>query len=70
MAIQLEKSGDRTFIRTVPEDLATGKPKDYQELGLCLALVVLVGWALYAGLHNLDWPAIGHTFKVFLAAIR
>ena len=68
MAGQFEKSGSLTMERGL-EVPAAEKPKAYEELGLCLALIAMVGWALYAGLHTLDWQAIGHAFKAVLSAI-
>lgn len=68
MGTQLGKSGSLTLNRG-PQAQAAEKPKSYEELGLCLALVLMVGWALYAGLHNLDWAAVGHVIKVILATI-
>lgn len=70
MAAQSQRLGDVTMMRGGPEAQAKEKPRNHEELGLVLVLFALVAWALYAGLHALDWPAVGHAFKVFLAAIR
>ncbi len=69
MGTPLEKSGHLMFDRGGPDGPATQKPKNYEELGLCLALIALVAWALYASLNTLDWQAVGHAFKAFLSVV-
>lgn len=66
MATQFEKRGGLTLPRSGPESLAPDKPKAHEELGLCVALVVLLVWALYVGLGGVDWTAVSHTFRTLL----
>lgn len=67
MAMHSDKRGGAAFSRGGSEVMATEKPKGNEELGLCLALLVLLVWALYVGLHGVDWSALGHTFGALLA---
>ena len=68
MAMQSEKSGSLAPGRG-PAFAAPEKPKRGEELGLCLALIVLLGWALYVGLGGVDWSAVGHTVRALVAWI-
>lgn len=69
MAVQSGKAGSLALGRGGMEGPAAEKPKGHEELGLCLALIVLLGWALYVGLGGVDWSAVGHTFKALMAWI-
>lgn len=69
MAMQSDRAGSLALGRGGPEIAATEKPKRHEELGLCLALIVLLGWALYVGLGGVDWSAVGHTFRALVAWI-
>ncbi len=69
MAMQSEKAGGPMLPRGGAGALAAEKPKSHEELGLCLALVVLLGWALFVGVRAVDWSAVSHTFKSLLAFI-
>lgn len=69
MAMQSKKVDPFAPAQAVPEGLAPEKPKGHEELGLCLALVVLLGWALFVGLRGVDWSALGHSFSSLLAWI-
>jgi hypothetical protein len=69
MATQVGKAGDMTFGRGT-ENIAAEKPKSYQDLGLCLALVVLLVWALFVGFRGVNWPAVSHAFRALVALIR
>jgi hypothetical protein len=69
MAMQLEKSGGVAIVRGGREGSAAEKPKYHDELGLCLALILLLAWALFLGLHTLDWAAVTHAVKVFLGVL-
>lgn len=46
------------------------KPRGHEEMGLCLALIVLLGWALFVGLRGVNWSALGHSFSSLMAWIR
>lgn len=69
MAMQSEKRGGFALSRGGSEVAATEKPKEHQEMGLFVAFVILLGWAVYVGLHGVNWSAIGHTFSSLLAWI-
>ena len=69
MAMQSEKTGGLTLSGGGPGVAATEKPKGHEELGLCLALVVLLAWALFVGVRAVDWSAVSHTFRAILALI-
>lgn len=69
MATQSERLSDLKFDRRGTGSRAAEKPKTNEEMGLCLVLIALVAWALFAGLRTVDWPAVGHTFQAILAWI-
>ncbi len=69
MATQSEKMGGLGFSGGNQGVAAAEKPKKHEELGLCLALVVLLGWALFVGVRAVDWSALSHTFKAILALL-
>jgi hypothetical protein len=69
MAMKSEKSGGLTLTRNGLQDLQEEKPKSYQDLGLCVTLVVLLAWALVVSVRAVNWPAIGHAFSSLLAWI-
>ncbi len=69
MAMQSEKTGGSMLSRDNGGAVAAEKPKTHEELGLCLALVVLLGWALVVGVRSVDWVAVSHTFRSILAFI-
>ncbi|MGA8185419.1 MAG: hypothetical protein WB819_17460 [Terriglobia bacterium] len=70
MAMQSEKTGGLKLSGGSPGVAATEKPKGQEELGLCLALVVLLAWALFVAVRAVDWSAVSHTFGVLLAWFR
>jgi len=70
MASQAGKSRALTFGRSGADGFAQEKPKGYEDIGLLLALVVLLGWALVVGLGGVDWPALGHALRALVAYIR
>ncbi len=69
MAIRLERSGGLIFIKGAPEDPATGKRRS-RNLGLWLALIILVMGMLFVPSNGLSWAAVSHTFKAFLAVVQ
>ncbi len=68
MATQVGKPGGMTLGRGA-ESIADEKQKSYQDLGLCLALFVLLAWALFVGLRGVNWSAISHAFRAVMALI-
>ena len=52
MSTQVGKPGGPMLTRGDVESLAPEKPKGRQELGLCLAPIALLAWALFVGLHG------------------
>jgi hypothetical protein len=69
MATQSQKTGGPTLYRDSSGALAPEKPRKHEELGLCLALVVLLAWALFVGLRGVDWSALGHSVSSLVAWI-
>jgi hypothetical protein len=69
MAMQSDKTDGSVLSRGGAGALAAEKPRSHEELGLCLALVVLLGWALFVGVRAVDWAAVSHTFRSLLAFI-
>ena len=67
MVKQSEKMDGMRLSGGSPGVAATEKPKGHEELGLCLALVVLLGWALFVVVRAVNWSAVSHTFGVLLA---
>lgn len=67
MAMQSKKAGSLTFSRGGTEITAAEKPNGHQDMYLCVALVVLLAWALYVGLGGVNWSALGHTFGTVMA---
>jgi hypothetical protein len=67
MAMQSEKTGGLALSGGSPGVAAAEKPKKHEELGLCLAFVVLLAWALFVGVRAVNWAAVSHTFKAILA---
>lgn len=65
MAAKFDKAGSMASGRGGAEVAAAEKPRAHEELGLCLALVVLLAWALYVGLGGVNWSAV----KAFLSVI-
>lgn len=65
MAMQSGKANDLALPRSGSAASAAEKPRGHEELGLCLALVVLLAWALYVGLGAVNWAAV----KALLAVI-
>ena len=70
MATQVGKPGGMTFGRGRSDELAQEKPKSYQDLGLCLALFLLLAWALVVGFRGVNWPAVSHAFQAIVAMIH
>ncbi|HET9180119.1 MAG TPA: hypothetical protein VFQ24_17325 [Terriglobia bacterium] len=68
MATQADKSGG-VALGGGAQNFAKEKPKSYEDWGLLLALVVLLGWALFVGLRGVDWPALSHTLRALVAYI-
>ena len=69
MAMQSERTDRLAFPGGGPGGPATEKPKGHEELGLCLALVLLLAWALFVGISAVDWSAVSHTFRAWLTLI-
>lgn len=69
MATQFGKSRGLTFGRSDAQEFAKEKSKGYEDLGLLIALIVLLGWALFVGLRGVDWPALSHTLRALVAFI-
>ncbi|HEX5412009.1 MAG TPA: hypothetical protein VFZ27_09115 [Terriglobia bacterium] len=69
MASQAGKSGGLTFGRGDAQEFAKAKQRGHEDIGLLLALVVLVIWALFVGLRGMDWPALSHTVSALVAYI-
>jgi hypothetical protein len=69
MATQVGKAGGMTLGRGA-EGIAEEKLKSYQDVGLCLTLIVLLAWALFVGLEGVNWPAISHAFRALVAFVR
>ena len=69
MAVEVEKSGRLMMTHGEAHVRATEPPKSYEELGLCVALLALLVWALFVGLSSVNWSAIGHVFNVIAAAL-
>lgn len=62
-----KKAGGPAIGRGGPGALAAEKPNGHEDMYLCVALVVLLAWALYVGLGGINWSALGHTFGTVLA---
>ena len=69
MASQAGKAGRFALGRGGAQEFAKEKSKGYEDLGLLLALIVLLGWALFVGLRGVDWPALSHTLRALVAFI-
>ena len=69
MAMQSQKLDPFAPDRGVQAGPAAEKPRKNEDLGLCVALVVLLGWALFVGLRGVDWSALGHSFSSLMAWI-
>lgn len=69
MAVEVGKSGGLMMSRGAAHVRATEPPKSYEELGLCVALVALLVWALIVGLGSVNWSVVGHVFNVIVAAL-
>lgn len=67
MTTQASKAGG--LVLGGAQNFAKEKPKSYEDWGLLLALVVLLGWALFVGLRGVDWPALSHTLRALVAYI-
>jgi hypothetical protein len=70
MATQVGKPGGPMLTRGGLDDVAREKPKDNQELGLFLALIALLAWALFVIVRAVDWPAVSHALGSLLAMVR
>jgi hypothetical protein len=55
MATEPERWNDLAIPHGRPEGRSGASPKRYEDLGLCVALVVLLVWALYVGLGAVAW---------------
>lgn len=69
MATRMEKAGSLPLGRGGAEGLPAQKPKGHEELGLCVAFVVLLAIALFVGLRGVDWSSVGHAFTSLMAWI-
>lgn len=71
MATESAKTGGLALShsRSRRERAAKEKAKSGQELGLVLAFVVLLVWALYVAFDGVNWLAISHTIRALLVAI-
>ncbi|HEV2246436.1 MAG TPA: hypothetical protein VGW37_07265 [Terriglobia bacterium] len=69
MALQAGKSAGLALGRGGTQGFAKEKSKSYEDLGLLLALILLLGWALFVGLRAVDWPALSHTLRALVAFI-
>lgn len=69
MATQSEKLGGLGYPQGGHGGRATEQSKGHEELGLCVALVVLLAVALFVGLRGVDWSSVGHTFSSLMAWI-
>ena len=69
MAFESVKTGGLALHRNGRKHPTKEKEKSGQELGLVLAFVVLLAWALYVAFGGLSWMAISHTIKALVAAI-
>ena len=69
MAIRLERRDGLTYIRGAPEDPEMPKRRS-RNLGLWLALIVLVTGALFVPSNALSWTAVSHAFRAILAAVH
>jgi hypothetical protein len=69
MLSESAKTGDLALSHSSQGHVAKQKPKGVPELGLVLAFVVLLAWALYVFFDGVSWLAITHTIKALLAAI-
>jgi hypothetical protein len=67
MATQVGRTGGMTLGRDRSSDLAREKQRAYQDKGLCLALFVLVAWALFVGLRGVNWAAVDHAAQAVVA---
>ncbi|TAM83612.1 MAG: hypothetical protein EPN47_05745 [Acidobacteria bacterium] len=70
MATNSGKSRGLTFGRSGAEGLAQEKSKGYEDMGLLLALIVLLGWAVFVGVRAVDWPSVSHALSAVVAWIR
>lgn len=70
MATQVGKSRGLTFGRSEADGFAQEKAKGYEDMGLLLALILLLGWALFVGIRGVDWPAVSHAISALVAWIR
>jgi hypothetical protein len=70
MATQVGRQGGMTIFRDRSVELAREKQRGHEDVGLCVALFVLLGWALFVGLDGVNWPAVGHAFRAILGLIH
>jgi len=55
MAIEPERWNGVVIPRDRPRGRPRAKPKGHEDMYLCVALVVLLVWALYVGLGAVGW---------------
>ncbi|HXH50758.1 MAG TPA: hypothetical protein VNM47_15555 [Terriglobia bacterium] len=67
MATQVGKAGGMSLGRDRRSEAAREKQRANQDMGLCLALFVLVGWALFVGLRGVDWSTVNHAAQAVVA---
>jgi hypothetical protein len=67
MATQVGRTGGMSLGRDRRSELAKEKQRGYEDKGLCLALFVLVGWALFVGLRGVNWTAVDHAAQAVVA---
>lgn len=65
MATLSQKPGGLTEARGGTALQAADKPTGHEEMGLFVAFVILLAWALYVGLGAVNWSAV----KALLAVI-
>jgi hypothetical protein len=70
MALQSGKSSGLALGRGGTQEFAKERSKGYADMGLLLALIPPLGWALFVGLRAVDWPALGHALRAIVAWIH
>jgi hypothetical protein len=58
MAIETERLHNLAIPRVRPRGVARIKPGAHEDFYLCVALAVLLAWALFVGLGAVNWSAV------------
>lgn len=69
MGVQLGKTSGLPITGNIKDEATRGKSKSNQDFLLCLALIVLMGWAFLLSVHAVEWASISHAVKSLLTAV-